>query len=225
MLRRIRLLDLLGWFVEKMMIWIICSIFTLVFLVNEIFLFFMEFNNKMSEEIHVFMLEMYDVLIISPNNIGTITTIAAVLLGIYVTVLSVFGSLKINSMIAFLDSHDIKRLIKYIRSAMVAAFIMIFYSFLLPALPNEFTRAFFTFLFLIYMLLTALRFGLVILAIYSHDLNKLINNLSNEKEDTNKQKHIMFQLGEYLELREKEDLLKRANTMANVLEMEKKQDN
>ncbi len=73
------------------------------------------------------------------------------------------------------------------------------------------------------MLLTALRFAFVILAIYSHDLNKLISNLKAEKEDKNKHDHIMYQLGEYLEQKENEMLLQRSTDMAKVLEMEKKQ--
>lgn len=219
---KLRLLDRLGWVVEKLLIWAACVAFSGIFLINELILKIR--SNYNSLEIHLYLLKKYDQLIITPNNIGTITTIAAVLVGIYVTVLSVLESIKINSMIAFLDSHDIKKLIKYIRSALIGAFVMIFYSFLLSAFPSVFVRSFLMFLFLIYMLLTALRFAFIILAIYSHDLNKLIDNLAEEKEDKNKHDHIMYQLGEFLKQRENELLLQRSTEMAKVLGMERKQE-
>ncbi|MGO4345554.1 hypothetical protein AB4Z45_08690 [Paenibacillus sp. MCAF9] len=162
----------------------------------------------------------YDQLI--SLNIGTITTIAAVFVGIYVTVLSIFGSLKVNSFLAHLDKSDVSKLIHYILSALIASFLVIFYSLIMLAIPNPFVRSFMIFILLMYMLLTAFRFAMIISVIYAHDLNRIISNLEKEKQEIEEDKHTMHLLGKYLAEKELEDLRHRSSVTAAILEQKRK---
>lgn len=149
-----------------------------------------------------FLYHSYD-LIIEPN-IGTITTIASIFVGIYITVLSVLGSIKANSVMALLSDNLLKKIIKYVITGLIASFVVVFYSFFAILITNEFIKSFFFFLFVFYMLLTSLRLGINLSVIYSVDLHKISENIEKEKDEAEKYKRVMSRLEKYLDDREAE---------------------
>lgn len=212
-----RFTDTLGVIVEKLLVIPLSVLYFITFTANEAWRWF--FGCRISEELYLFLLEMYSKLI--ENNVGNITTIAAVFIGIYVTVLSVLGSIKVNTMISFFDAKDLKKLVKFIGSALVAALLVLFYSLIMLAISDVFFRAFFIFLTLIYMLFSALRFSLVIYAIYSHDLKKISTNLEMEKKERDDYQHIMYKLNKFLNEHEHDALARRADKMTQLLKKDK----
>ncbi|TNJ68241.1 hypothetical protein FE784_00850 [Paenibacillus hemerocallicola] len=217
-MKRDEFLDKIGWFIEKVLIILVCVTYSIVFLYNRIA---SVISAKLSiSQIDYFLLQKYDQLI--TPNIGTITTIASVFVGIYVTVLSVLGSIKANSLVALLTGNDLSKLIKYIRTALISSFLIIFYSLFVAVLPSKFTQAFFFFLLLFYMLLTAFRFGINILVVYSHDLQKLMHNLEDEKQEKERMTHVMYQLEKYLHEKEVEGLRERSTKAASKVDMHTK---
>ncbi|MCG7406799.1 hypothetical protein MH117_05155 [Paenibacillus sp. ACRRX] len=212
-------IDIIGWVIEKGAIRFLCCTYSLVFLINKLLL-----NMHLgSHSIDKFLLVNYEMLI--EPNIGTITTIAAVFVGIYVTVLSVLGSIKANSLIALLKGNDLSELFKFIRTGMISSFFIIFYSLFAVAVPSKFTQAFIFFLLIICMLLTALRFGVNILIIYSHDLKELAGNLDKEKEAIEKQNYLMIRLEEFLEQQEIERLKNSSLKKQKVINLNNKSEN
>lgn len=196
--------DHVGWLLEKGIIWIFCSAFVVLFLGNQILIYI---NNDYGlRSVEEYLYNAYDT-IIAPN-IGTITTIASIFVGIYITVLSVLGSLKANSIIALLSDSNLKKIIKFISYGLLSSFAVVFYSFIAVIIPNQFFRAFFFFLLIIYMLLTSFRFGINLSLIYSFDLGKLSENIKNEKANAEKNEQIMARLERYLNDREAERIRK-----------------
>jgi hypothetical protein len=197
--------DRIGWFIEKGFIWLFCSLFVIIFLGNKLLLLIN--NNYGFLSLEKSLYHGYDVII--EPNIGTITTIASIFVGIYITVLSVLGSIKANSVIALLSDANLKLIIKFIITGLIASFIVVFYSFFAVIIPFQFIKSFVFFLLIIYMLLTSLRLGINLSIIYSVDLNKLSENLEKEKEDAERHARIMLRLERYLDDREAERLRRR----------------
>lgn len=194
--------DKFGWFFEKGFIWCICTLYLVTFLGNYLLLLFQtQYGSKTLEN----LLEENYLILLHPN-IGTITTIASIFVGIYITVLTVLGSLKANSIMALLSNNDLKRIVKYISTGLLSSFLVVFYSFIAITLKNEFFRSFIFFFLLIYMLLTAIRLGVNLYLIYSHDLKKLSENLENEQREAEKNRLIMNRLEQYLTEKDAERL-------------------
>jgi cell division protein FtsL len=201
----------IGWIIEKGLFYLFFGVIALI-LFNQTILFFNESYGLM--QIEVYLKEQYQVLILP--NIGTITTIASVFVGIYVTVLSILGSIRANSLMALLDDRNLKKLVKFIRDAIISSFVVIFYSLIAAIVHNGFIQSFLYFTFLILMLLTALRFGANILIIYSHDLNKLKANIDADKKEKERLNHIFYQLEQYLNEKETEALKARSAKTADL---------
>lgn len=186
--------DNFGWFIEKGFIWLTCSLYVLIFIGNRIMLYWgLPYSSPYLEKQ---LFNYYD-LMINPN-IGTITTIASIFVGIYVTVLTVLGGIKANSIMALLSNNDLKKVVHYILTGLAGSFIVVFYSFFAITIKHEFLRDFIFFYLVIYMILTALRLGLNLAIIYKHDLGRLSENLEQEKKDAEKHKLIMNSLEKYL---------------------------
>lgn len=197
--------DRIGWFIEKGFIWLFCSLFVVIFVGNKLLLLINENYGFLSLENSLY--HGYDVII--EPNIGTITTIASIFVGIYITVLSVLGSIKANSVIALLSDANLKKIIKFIITGLIASFIVVFYSFFAIIIPFPFLKSFVFFYLIIYMFLTSLRLGINLSVIYSVDLNKLSENLEREKNEAERHARVMMRLEKYLDDREAERLRRR----------------
>lgn len=218
MRRRTIFWDWFGWVVEKLFIKLTISVFCLVLLAAPIIGYFRGTDGTKGE-VGIILNRFYELLIVP--NIGTITTIAAVFIGIYVTVFSVLGSIKANSIIGYLTSDDLKQLLVYSSSALIGSIVMLFYSLLYPVIASNYFRAFFFFLLLIYMLLTAVRFFINILVIYIHDINRLISNIEAEKLEIENNKHVMYLLNKFLEEKELEAMQERSKATMIKLNQKK----
>ncbi len=164
----------------------------------------MFYNNGEPNSLELGLYNYYDILI--QPNIGTITTVASIFIGIYITVITVIGGIKVNSVMALISGDDLRKIISFIVTGLIYAFAIVFYSFITEIITNNFVQSFFYFLFLIAMLSTALRFGINLCLIYTFEFKKLTGNLEEEKQEIEKNKHIMLRLESYLENVESERL-------------------
>ena len=55
------------------------------------------------------------------NLKGSLLSIAAIFIGIYVTVFTLLGSIKVDSVFAYLNENTFKKLVVYIRNAFIAS--------------------------------------------------------------------------------------------------------
>ncbi|QDH23439.1 hypothetical protein [Saccharibacillus brassicae] len=194
--------NFIGWLLEKCSMQIFFPGFALLFLCNKLLLYFTK--SMGSTDLELWLYRTYEVLISS--NLGTITTIAAIFVGIYMTVLSVLGSVKVNSVMAFLSDLDLKKLVNFIVKGMLSSFIVVFYSLIANAIEFEFLQVFVFFLLLIWMFSAALRFGGNLALIYKSDLERLSENIEQEREEAEEQKEILKTLRTYLRIQEEEKL-------------------
>jgi len=210
MANRTKLSDAIGWGIEKGLFYLIYVIFAIV-LINQALLIYSTLGIN---EIENFIVNQYGVLI--TPNIGTITTIAAVFIGIYFTVLSILGTIKANSLMALLDDNNLKKLVKFISHAIISAFVVVFYSLITATIKNEFIQSFIYISLLAVMFLTSLRFSASILIIYAHDLNKIRDNINADKREKERFNHVLYHLEQYLNSKEIEKLEKNSEKITPI---------
>lgn len=159
-------------------------------------------------------------VLIAPN-IGNLMTIAAVFIGFYFTILSIFGGVKLNSIIAVLAEDNIKRILKYIRDALVFSFLFLFFAIFIPIITNHCLKVFMSFYLLSLMLITALRFGLIMMAIFYRDLSKLKSDLEEQRREKDQFDSILGKLRVFLEDYEVEKAQKATIRMNELLQKKK----
>jgi glucan phosphoethanolaminetransferase (alkaline phosphatase superfamily) len=157
---------------------------------------------------------------------GTLITIAAVFIGIYFTVFSILGSIKIESTFARLTKDNFSRLIKFIFFAFLAAFLYLFFVLIAPLLSQYFEQisqiiSIVSSVLLLYMFLTSLRFGTIIYLIFKKDLKQIYILLEKEKELKSANELLMGRLDAFLKKNEEIDRQQDALITKNMLQERK----
>ncbi|WP_264737295.1 hypothetical protein [Cytobacillus firmus] len=152
---------------------------------------------------------------------GTLITIAAVFIGIYFTVFSLLSSIKIESTFAILTNKNFEKLLRFIKNAFIGSFSYLFFSIISPTLKNDWIVSVITIVLLLYMLLSALRFGVIIYFIFKNDVKKFHENLDLEKQQKRKQEVLFHRLERFLNEYEDERERTRAKEVLKMLDERK----
>lgn len=157
---------------------------------------------------------------------GVLITISAVFIGIFFTVFSILGSIKLESSFATLTQSNFSRLIKFIFFSLLSSFCYLFFSLVVPTIikiyePLTDSIAFISLILLTHMLLAALRFGIMIFLIFKHDIEKLYSNLDKEKKAQREHQIIMNKLDIFLSEQEKMRNVSQAQIMQDLLKARK----
>lgn len=135
---------------------------------------------------------------------GTLITIAAVFIGIYFTVFTLLSSMKIESTFSILTKNNFNKLVKYIRNAFIGSFLYLLFSVFSPIVINDWIYTVIALTMLLYMLLSALRFGMIIYLIFNRDVKKYYDHLEIEKLEKRKMQNLMKRMEQFLDQYEKE---------------------
>jgi hypothetical protein len=153
---------------------------------------------------------------------GTLITIAAVFIGIYFTVFSLLSSIKIESTFAILTEKNFDKLLQFIKNAFVGSFVYLFFSLISPTIKNDWMVAVLTITLLLYMLLSALRFGIIIYFIFKNDVKKFYKNLDLEKKQKREQEILFHKLEKFLNDYELQKTKNDALDLKNILDKRQK---
>ncbi|WP_144499786.1 hypothetical protein [Bacillus sp. FDAARGOS_235] len=191
------------------------AIFILVFGANKIYLLLSE--KIFSAQIDSFLTSTLYTSLSSKD--GTLTTIAAVFIGIYFTVFSLLGSINIESTFAVITKNNFERLLSFIKHACSSAFIFLFYSLLMPIFTTHFNwfSIFLYIVLLLYMLLTAVKIGIVLYLIFKRDLSKLHIKLESEKQEKQKEMQLKKRMEKFLDIHEKTNQLEKNKSINEIL--------
>ncbi|MCU5397361.1 hypothetical protein COF41_04380 [Bacillus toyonensis] len=131
---------------------------------------------------------------------GSLGTITAVFIGIYFTVFSILGSIKIDSTFASLSHNNLIRLVNFIRNSLIGSFILLFFLLSVGTFFNSpiWILNVSGFLLLLYVFLSAIRFGLVIYFIIKKDVQNTDINLKKEEAEHAKKQRLMYSLEIFL---------------------------
>jgi hypothetical protein len=132
---------------------------------------------------------------------STFINIAAIFIGIYFAFFGILGSIKPGSLLTNVSEKGLSKLLKFLRRALIAGFV---YIFLTLFFSEEHTGILWNcfniilFLSLIYMLLSAFRFGTYMVFFMYDDTSRLFEDIQNLKEDDYREKEIMLKLEKFL---------------------------
>ncbi|MED2792082.1 hypothetical protein P4256_10060 [Bacillus wiedmannii] len=132
---------------------------------------------------------------------STFITIAAIFIGMYLALFTIFGSIKRDSIISSLSEEDLSKLIKFLRNALIGA---CFYIFLTLFFTKEYNSLFWNyfnivlFTTLIYMLLAAFRFVAYIVFVVSDDLSRISDDHKELVAQENHHIELMMKLEDFL---------------------------
>lgn len=132
---------------------------------------------------------------------STFINIAAIFIGMYFALFTIFGSVKRDSIIASLSEEDLSKLIRFLRNALIGSVVYIFLTLFFTKehdslLWNYFNIVLFT--SLIYMLLSAVRFGAYIVFVVSDDLSRISEDHQELINQENHHKELMIKLEDFL---------------------------
>jgi|GEM_PF-7079335 len=152
------------------------------------------------------------------KNESTFLTIAAIFIGIYFTVYTLLGSIKVESTFASIRKENFIKLVRFIKNSFVGSFIYVFYSLFNSVSGMLYHKAVPYLLIvsgtlLLYMLLSALRLGIVVYLVYENDLKKIHELIEIDKKEKQKTQNILYRLDKYLQNIEIEEQRKQAEFM------------
>lgn len=205
-------------FLERYSILTLITFVTLILIINKLLLIFTKNMGWLS----------LDSFIVGPlkstlqGKDGTLITIAAVFIGIYFTVFSLLSSIRIESTFAILTVKNFDKLLRFIKNAFIGSFIYLFFSLISPTLQGEWMLAVITIILLLYMLLSALRFGIIIYYIFKNDVRKFHKNLEVEKKEKQRQEILLHRLEKFLDKQEEEINRKETEELQKKLNNRKK---
>ncbi|QWG33333.1 FUSC family protein [Bacillus mycoides] len=181
---------------EDYSIIVILIIFSGIFSINKLLMIF--YASAASSGIEQFItVHLKNFLIDKEGSLGTIT---AVFIGIYFTIFSILGSIRIDSTFATLSNKNLKRFVKFIRNALIGAFIFLFFLLSIQTFfgLSHWLIIVIGFLLLLYVFLSAIRFGIVIYFIINKDIQNTHLNIEKEEIANKKNQLLMHRLDTFL---------------------------
>ncbi|PEY14546.1 hypothetical protein [Bacillus cereus] len=194
----------------------------ILLLANEFTLFFSS-NSYGLIQVHEFIYGPIKKILTDRD--GTIINIAAIFLGIYFTVFTLLGSVKIQSVFASISQNNFNKIITFTKAAFGVAFIYIFFSLAGAILDATYPKVVIvksitgicSIILLMYMLMSALRFAVYIYLIFEVDLKNLHSNIEKEREEKRKNDELFNRLETFLNEHEDTKYQEQARKMAEKL--------
>jgi hypothetical protein len=136
------------------------------------------------------------------NKEGILTTISAIFIGIFFTIYTILGTVRLESSFALIDKDSFDKIRRFLKSAFIGSFSFLFIILFLPMFNLNLITPFIyqtIFFFLIYMLLSAFRLCFVLFFIFEHDFSTMHSKLAKEEEEKRKNNEILFRMSDFLD--------------------------
>lgn len=157
------------------------------------------------------------------NREGILVSIAAIFIGIYISVFTILLTVKNNSLIVELGEKIYRELINYLVRAIIGATVYIIYVILYPILVELNINGLTKFIteallggLVIYMLLTAVRILLAFILLFKDDINNIFKNLDKEKMEAEGIKDVIFKVKHIVDEYENQQAIKKREEINNA---------
>ncbi|UOE96043.1 hypothetical protein [Alkalihalobacillus sp. LMS39] len=220
--KKMKLIDKIYLFLENRFILIVMVLlFLFVSILKTISLLGYSDNIVLISELNRFLIKDLSEALIESD--GTLITLAAIFIGIYFTAFTLLATLSVKSALSRLEREQFTNLLRYIRNAFLASFAYVLFS-LTAGFMFDYGWYFsvISLLLLTYMLLSALRFGLLIYIILNRDIGFYLNNVQKVEQEQARFDRILHDLEKYLEIEKNKQSQTRAEEISKLLEHRKK---
>lgn len=114
---------------------------------------------------------------------STFITVSAILIGFYVTTMSVFGTSVSQAVVKISKGGRSKQFIKYSSSALFFAFLLLIFSIALDVMPWLYIKTHLYITVFLWMLFSAIRFAVIIIVMYWLNINSANEAIKREHEE------------------------------------------
>ncbi|MCT6924505.1 hypothetical protein [Metasolibacillus sp.] len=207
-------------FEKKFICWVITVLCIVVIVLKTLTLFSLGKLDNYTDAIDIIISSKLPEWFI--NRDSTLITLSAIFIGIYFTTFTLMATISSKSSFSLLKTQQFKDLIIYIRNAFGASFLYLVVSLVLPVFSK--TEWFFSvvsLLLLVYMLLSAFRFGALIYMILEKDVNRYLQDLESEKVMKVEQDNIYKELKMFLDREKQKEKVEQAEKMSAMLQERK----
>lgn len=216
LLTRLKSSDRFLLFVEKKLIkYLMCLLFVILIafkFANTFKLTNVSFVNKANDFITITMTSSL------MDRDSTLITLAAVFIGVYFTAFTLLATLSSKSAIGLLDKNKFNDLLIYCKNAFIASFSYLLISLLSPVLVKlEWFYSSTCSLLLIYMLLSAFRFGWLIYLILKRDVDNFLKKIKEDELESIRVNRILFELEKFLNEEKENKSFDKANEISELL--------
>ncbi|WNN74341.1 hypothetical protein ACM1TL_07315 [Lysinibacillus capsici] len=211
-------------FEKKFIFWVIVVLFLGAIVLKILTLFPLGKFDNYTNQIDLIISSKLPEWFISRDS--TLITLSAIFIGIYFTTFTLMATISSKSSFNLLNKQQFKDLIIYIRNAFGASFLYLVVSLVLPIFSKtEWFFSVISLLLLVYMLLSAFRFGALIYMILEKDINQYLQDIESEKAIKVEQDNIFKELKLFLEKEKEKEKSEQADKISVMLQERKKNNN
>jgi len=171
---KIRLKKWFNKFIEKHL-----NYFGLVFLVITLLLYGLSNNFSIIRKIEFFIYDFLKFELLVESRVSTLTTISVVLIGFYITVMSVFGTSQSKAIVKISRNNLGDKFMNYANRSIVTTFIYFLATIFFDLLNHRVLLYFYTSIF-IYMITNFIRFSSIVLAMYKENITEASDIMDQE---------------------------------------------
>ncbi|PAF35579.1 hypothetical protein CHH58_16115 [Terribacillus saccharophilus] len=197
--------------VEKFLAWLLVILFSATWTVS------LFWDTSFIGKFHEYTNETWMPEILSKDS--AIVTIATVFIGIYFTIYTLLGSTQSDSAVAVLTEKNFGTLLKILGNAFVSSFLYVFLSLFSSTLYKHFEdiTSFVVINLLIFLLSSALQFGIVIYYIFKADLKNVKNRITEQEKKDKEMDKLRVELQIFLRKQKEKEAKERAEKMSQKL--------
>lgn len=171
--------------------------------------------------LNLFLINDFSEVLIESDS--TLITLAAIFIGIYFTAFTLLATLSVKSALSRLEREQFTKLLSYIRNAFLASFAYVVFSLVANFIFGYgWSYSVISLLLLTYMLLSALRFGLLIYIILNRDIGFYLDNVKKVEQEQARLDRILHDLENYLENEKIKHSQSQAEEISKLLEQRRK---
>ncbi|MFW5794915.1 MAG: hypothetical protein ACOCV1_05485 [Bacillota bacterium] len=151
----------------------------LVFLITTLLLYGFSNNFSFIRKLEIFIYNFLRFELLVESRVSTLTTISVVLIGFYITVMSVFGTSHSKAIVKISRNDLGEKFMKYANRAIMTTFVYFLATIFFDLLNHRVLFYFYTSVF-IYMITNFIRFSSIVLAIYKENITEASDIMDQE---------------------------------------------
>lgn len=159
----------------------------------------------------------------NPDKISTFTMVSAILIGFYVTSMSVFGTSLSHAIIKISKNKLTKKFIYYSVTALSSAFVFLLYSIFSDVMKSTFLRTHLYFTIFIIMIIFAIRFSYIILYMYYYNINQATKVAEEEEAKKKELQAIIKSIESYLKYEKNPLAERKRNELKKEIKRQRKE--
>jgi hypothetical protein len=192
----------------------------LVFLIITLLLYAFSNNFSFIRKLEIFIYKFLRFELLVESRVSTLTTISVVLIGFYITVMSVFGTSQSKAIVKISRNNLGDKFMNYANRSIVTTFVYFLATIFFDLLNHRVLLYFYTSIF-IYMITNFIRFSSIVLAMYKENITEASDIMDQEIKEKKQLLKLLREIKDSNSERNNKDGEERLKKMIEKTEKEK----